>query len=63
MAWVIVSHRVKHNGKFYEAGEKFQVDDGELPAMLEDGAEEIPPCRGRPKGRTRQDAALEWDEP
>lgn len=62
MAWVIVGNRVKHHGKFYEAGEKFQVDDEDLPAMLEDGAEEIPPARGRPKGRTREDKPLEWDE-
>lgn len=62
MAWVTVGHHIKYNGKFYNAGEKFQVDDGDLPEMLESGAEEIPPSRGRPKGRTRQDAVLEWEE-
>lgn len=62
MAWVTTDYKIKYNGKFYKAGEKFQVNDEELPEILESGAKEISPSRGRPKGRTRQDAVLEWEE-
>lgn len=62
MPWVTTEYRMKYKGKFYEAGEKISVSDEDLPALLESGANQTSPARGRPKGRTREDKALQWDE-
>lgn len=49
MAWVKFDHRIKYNGQFYEAGKKIKVDDLDLPALKESGAEEVESRAGRPR--------------
>lgn len=49
MAWVKFDHRIKYNGQFYDAGKKLRVDDMDLPALKEAGAEEVENRGGRPR--------------
>lgn len=49
MPWVKFGYRIKYNGQFYEAGKKIKVDDLDLPAMKEAGAEEVESRTGRPR--------------
>lgn len=52
MPWVKFGHRIKYNGQFYEAGKKIKVEDPDLPALKEAGAEEVESRAGRPRKQT-----------
>ena len=49
MAWVIFDHRVKYRGAFYPANQRFLVEEGDLPSLLEAGGREQEVKAGRPR--------------
>lgn len=49
MAYVKFDHKVVYGGQLYAAGKKIKVDELDLPALKEAGAEEVESRAGRPR--------------